>query len=104
MAIPYLVKMCLTPPDVIFRNDNFDGSTSDPVKFEQSAAGLNFDYIRDVGYAQAGAPPANFSACGYTPTGNYDPSVRYICFAPNGSMQGGSPSPSFAVSFRTRIR
>lgn len=92
------------PEDVIFRNDAYDGTTLEPVKFVQSSAGLNFDYARDVGFAQAGPAPANFGACNYSPVGTYDSSVKYICFAPNGQMQGGSPSPNFAVSFRTQIK
>jgi len=92
------------PEDVVFRNDNFDTGTADPVKFEQMNAGLAFDYMRDIGFALAGPKPANFAACNYDPVGQYDPLARYICFAPNGAMAGGSPSPSFAVSFRTRIR
>ena len=92
------------PAEVSFRNQSFDGTTSDAVKFQQSSAGLNFDYARDVGFAVAGPPPANFAACNYTPGAGYDSDVAYICFAPNGRMQGGSPSPSFSVSFRTRIK
>lgn len=92
------------PADVIFRNDNFDAGTLDPVKFQQTGASLNFDYARDVGFALAGPKPANFGACNYTPGGQYDAAVRYICFAPNGRMRGGSPSPSFALSFRTQIK
>jgi len=91
------------PGDVVFRNDSFDAGTADPVKFQQSGAGLNFNYARDVGYALAGPKPANFAACDYTPVGQYDPLVSYICFAPNGRMRGGSPSPSFSVSFRMQI-
>jgi len=92
------------PPDVIFRNDFFDATEPDPVKFEQNSAGLDWDYSRDVAFATAGPPPANFAACDYTPNSTYDADVRYICFAPDGAMQGGSPSPSFAVSFRTQIK
>ena len=91
------------PGDVTFRNADFNGANTDPVKFEQTSAALDFDYARDIGYALAGAAPANFAACNYAPIGAYDPLVRYICFAPDGRMQGGSPSPSFSVSFRTRI-
>jgi len=94
----------LTRLDILsLRNLNFDGVTAEAVRFEQTSAGLNFDFDRDVGFALAGPPPANFAACNYSPSVGYDEDVAYICFAPNGEMQGGDPSPSFAVSFRTRI-
>jgi len=92
------------PPQVIFRNLEFDNTTVDPVKFQQDSAALNFDYERDVGFSLNGPPPANFAACNYTPSAGYDENVAYICFAPNGRMQGGDPSPSFSVGFRTRIK
>jgi len=92
------------PPDVIFRNDFFDDTTADPVKFVQDGAGLDWVFDRDVGFATSGPPPANFDACNYTPVSVYDPDVRFVCFAPDGALQGGSPSPSFSVSFRTRIK
>jgi len=92
------------PPDVIFRNDFFDDTTADPVKFVQDGAGLDWVFDRDVGFATSGPPPANFDACNYTPVSVYDPDVRFVCFAPDGAMQGGSPSPSFSVSFRTQIK
>lgn len=92
------------PAEVSFRNLAFDGSTSNSVKFQQVSAGLNFDYGRDVGFAAAGPPPANFAACNYTPGSGYDSNVAFVCFAPKGGMQGGNPSPSFSVSFRTRIK
>jgi len=94
------------PPNITFFNDDLDGVgglTSDPVAFTQSAANLNFDYARDVGFAQAGTKPTNFGQCNYTPVGTYDPTVAFICFAPNGQMAAGAPDPSFAFSFRAGI-
>lgn len=92
------------PADVIFRDDFFDDTTAESVKFVQNGAGLDWVYNRDVGFATFGPPPANFAACDYTPDSSYDADVRYVCFAPKGAMLGGSPSPSFSVSFRTQIK
>lgn len=94
------------PSDITFYNADMDGVgglTSDPVAFTQSGAGLNYDYGRDIGYAASGPKPANFGACNYTPMGTYDSNVAYICFAPNGRMQAGTPDPSFSFSFRAGI-
>lgn len=91
------------PTELAFNAQALGGGTPDPVAFDQNGAALDWDYTRDVGYAQAGPPPANFSACSYTPSGTVDASVAYVCFAPDGAMAGGSPDPSFAVSFRMRI-
>ncbi len=91
------------PDSLAFYNDDPIGGSGDPVLFSQNSANLNFSYSRDIGYAQAGPAPANFAACNYTPMGIYDASVAYICFAPNGAMAGGTPDPSFSISFRAGI-
>ncbi len=92
------------PNDIRFYNDDpYDGSGS-PVSFSQDRADLSFLYNRDIGYAQSGPRPTNFSACNYTPVGTYDPTVAYICFAPQGSMAAGDPDTSFSVTFRANIK
>ncbi len=44
----------------------------------------------------------------YVPNGNYDPAVTHIRFRPGGTMSGdpvpGSPSPSFDLGFRARVK
>ena len=91
------------PPEVEFFNGDFDGA-GNPVLFEQNGASLNFLYSRDVGFSRSTTKPADFSACTDTPTGTYDDTINFICFAPNGEMNFGTPDPEFSVSFRTRIR
>ncbi len=95
------------PPTVEFFNGDFDGPggvTNNSVLFEQIGANLNFDFARDVGFARGTVKPANFGACNDTPTGTYDPTINFICFAPDGAMASGTPDPEFSFSFRTRIQ
>jgi len=94
------------PDEVEFFTGDFDGvggATGNSVLFEQNNANLNFDFGRDVGFSRSAVPPANFAACNDTPTGTYDATINFICFAPNGQMQSDNPDPSFSVSFRARI-
>jgi len=95
------------PPSVEFFNGDFDGpggATTDSVLFQQNGANLNFDFNRDIGFARGTVKPANFAACNATPTGVYDPTINFICFAPDGQMAAGNPDPDFSFSFRTRIQ
>ena len=95
------------PSEVEFYNGDIDdgGPETDPVSFVQSSgAGLTFNYAGDVAYSNSAAPPANFSACSYAPSAGYDPNVTFICFNPKGTLITGSPSPTFEVSFRARIK
>ncbi len=95
------------PPELEFYNGDVDdgGPETNAVSFTQSAgAGLTFTYASDVAFSNAGAAPASFAACTYSPSPGYDPDVTYVCINPKGAMQTGAPDPTFTVSFRTRIK
>lgn len=92
------------PNEVTFYNDNMDAGTSGPVAFSQTGTGLSFSAINDVGYALAGPKPADFTQCTYSSAlAGYDPLIRYVCVNPKGVMSGGTPDPSFSISFRARV-
>lgn len=94
------------PSELEFFNGDYDGSgpASDPVGMEQSNPALTFDYNVDVRYSASNSPPANLSACNYTPLAGYDPAVRYICIRPRGSLPPTDPETTATFSFRARIR
>ena len=94
------------PADVEFYNGDIDdgGPETDPVSFTQTGAGLTFTYATDVAYSNAATNPADFASCTYSPAAGYDPNVTYICVNPKGSMAAGDPDPTFAISFRVRIK
>ena len=82
------------------------GSAASP-SFTQGSpsSGLTLTPSNDVRYSNSSTPPANFAACTYSPTSDYDPTVTYVCINPKGRMAAstGTP-PSFSVSFRSKIR
>ena len=92
--------------DVEFYHGDIDdgGPETDPVSFTQTSAGLTFTYATDVAYSNAVTNPADFASCTYSPAAGYDPNVTYICVNPKGSMAAGDPDPTFAISFRVRIK
>ena len=94
------------PSEVIFYNGDIDdgGPELNPVKFEDNGSGLMFNYGSDVGFSNAAVTPTDFSQCNYVPAAGYDIAVTHICFQPSGTFNAGSPSPSFAVSFRAQIK
>jgi uncharacterized repeat protein (TIGR01451 family) len=84
------------------------GTASNPV-FTQGTptSALTFTAANDIRYSNAASPPANFAACTYTPTGAYDPAVRYVCVNPKGAMAArtsGNPAPGFTLSFDARVK
>jgi hypothetical protein len=93
------------PSNVTFYNGDMDdgGPETNPVAFADTGSGLTFNYAADVGYSNGAAKPANFAACGYSPSAGYDVNVTYVCINPKGTMAAGTPFPAFAVSFRARI-
>ena len=88
------------PDEVIFFNDPLALS----VTFTETGSNLTFDPNTDARFALAGPPPANFTACTYTPAAGYDPLARFVCLNPKGAMAAGAPDPMIALSFRTRLR
>lgn len=94
------------PPEVIFFNGDADGPgpSIDPVVFADMGSGLSFSVGTDLAFASGPVPPASFADCLYTPSGGYDPAVRFLCFNPQGQMQAGAPAPSFRLSFRARLQ
>lgn len=104
------------PTEIVFINGDADGPGpgGDPVIFEDietTGLTLPFDFANDVGFSNAVTRPATFAECSYSPTvpfGEPDPAVRFVCINPKGSMGSApttvAPDPTFAVSFRARIR
>ncbi|MCF6220256.1 MAG: proprotein convertase P-domain-containing protein [Robiginitomaculum sp.] len=94
------------PPEIEFYNGDIDdgGPETTAVTGTDNGSGLTFNYASDVAYSNAGSPPANFAACGYTPSAGYDPAITYLCVNPSGVMVAGDPDPSFDVKFRARIK
>ena len=92
------------PSEISFYNADQNGTNGpelDPVIFTENGSGLTFTYNSDVAFSNAVAPPANFSACNYTPVSSgYDDTVTHICFNPKGEML---PNSNWSVSFRARI-
>ncbi|MEM9013671.1 MAG: proprotein convertase P-domain-containing protein [Pseudomonadota bacterium] len=94
------------PTEIEFYTGDIDdgGPETGSIAFFESASGLTFSEVSDVGYSNTVSPPANFASCGYSPTGLYDEAVRHICFNPKGSFASGDPDPWFSVTFRARIK
>ncbi len=94
------------PSEIEFYNGDIDdgGPETTAVTGTDNSSNLTFNYATDVRFSNAGSAPANFAACGYTPSAGYDPAVTYICVNPKGAMAAGAPNPSFDVKFRARIR
>lgn len=70
------------------------------------SSGLTFNAATDVRRSRSATPPASFAACTDVPTAGFDPTIRFVCIRPSGTMAGATAAgqPSFAVSFQTRIR
>lgn len=92
------------PGNVEFYNGATPEFGGEVVGWSGTGSGLTFDPAVDVAFSDAASPPADFSACTYSPAAGYDPAVTYICFNPKGAMAFGDPDPEFSVSFRARIR
>jgi len=94
------------PSEIEFYNGDIDdgGPETTAVTGTDSGSGLTFNYAADVRYSNSGSAPANFAACGYSPSAGYDANVTYICVNPSGVMAADNPDPSFAVKFRARIK
>ena len=93
------------PDNTTYYNGDIDdgGPELNSVSFTESGSGLIFTYATDIAFSNAAAVPANFAACTYTPSVGYDEDIEYICINPKGAFASGTPSPSFSISFRTRI-
>ena len=94
------------PSELIFFNGdaNGPGPGTSNVNFFSADPNITFDALNDVGFSDQSVPPADFSACSYSPASGLDPNVNFICFNPKGILPASITSPSFTVSFRARIR
>jgi len=94
------------PAEIEFYNGDMDdtGPATGAAYFTQVGAGLSFSLGSDLKYSNSATKPANLAACSYTPAAGYDPAVKHVCFRPQGSMQAGSPNPTFSIQFRARIK
>jgi hypothetical protein len=94
------------PDDVTFYNGDIDdgGPLMGVVNFIPNGSGLTFTEATDLKFSNLATRPANFAACGYTPSPGYDANVTYICFNPKGVFNEGDITPSdFELHFRSRI-
>jgi len=94
------------PSEIEFYNGDIDdaGPQTDPIIGVDNGSGLTLDYVTDIGFATGTTKPTNMAECTYTPNAGYDPNVTFICFNPSGAMAAGNPAPTFALSFRARIK
>lgn len=94
------------PDELEFFNGDFDpfDGDPDPVLFVDTGSGLSFNYPTDTGFSSSPIRPASMAQCTYSPLPGYDPNVRFICLAPKGSMDAGTPAPEASFRFRGRIR
>ncbi len=94
------------PATLEFFNGDFDGAgpATGAVYFTSNNSGLTFDLSTDLAFSNQASAPANFAACSYTPTAGYDPNIKFICLNPKGTMNYGTPNPSFSVQFLARIK
>ena len=94
------------PSQVEFYNGDIDdaGPATNPILFNADTSGLSFSYGSNVRFATGATAPTAFNQCTYTPLAGYDPAVRFICVNPSGAMAGGTPTKSFSLQFRTRIK
>jgi uncharacterized repeat protein (TIGR01451 family) len=96
------------PSSLTFFNGDIDGAGPEtaPIAFTQSLSGLSFNPAVDVRYSNLVPTPSSFAACTYTPTAGYDINVRHVCINPKGAMAStaSTPTPTFTISFRARIK
>lgn len=98
------------PEDFEFYNGDFDGTgqATLAVLYNQSNAGLSFDYQSDYAFSNAKSKPSAHKECDYKPLKGYDSNIRYVCLRPQGSMIGerksGKPVPHFQIQFGGRIK
>lgn len=75
------------------------------VNFIDSDSGLTFDPFTDLAFSKSATAPSDFSDCTDTPSGTYDPNIKFICLAPKGSMSEGTLTPSaFSVEFQAAVK
>lgn len=96
------------PPQTTFFFGDADGNGpgTQAVNFANSGSGLTWNYGTDVRFSNGSTTPTSLAQCTYTPTSQLDTNVKYICINPKGVMAGktGSTTPSFGISFRTRVK
>ncbi len=92
------------PPELVFFNGDADGPGpgTDAVIFNGAGSGLTFDPSSDVAFSTT--PPASFADCSPSLVSGFDPSIRYVCFNPQGQMAAGTPAPSIMLTFRARLQ
>ncbi|MEM6946876.1 MAG: hypothetical protein AAF486_02175 [Pseudomonadota bacterium] len=90
----------------VFTGDMDDGGpATGPLYFEESGTALIASEPAELAMSNSPIRPSTIAECTYTPIpGVYDPSVTFICAAPQGTMPGNTPDPSFSVSFRAQLK
>lgn len=95
------------PPEVSFYNGDIDdgGPLTGVTDFDAGDSDLTFTEATDLGSATGTTAPTDMSQCNYAPSAGYDPNVKFICFAPKGTMSEGTiTSSTFSVGFRATIK
>lgn len=94
------------PSEIEFYNGDIDdgGAELNPVSFIDNSSGLSLVYADDIAFSDLIAAPSDFASCNYSPTIGYDPDVTYVCINPSGVFSWSSPTSSFSISFRGRIK
>jgi len=95
------------PPEVSFYNGDIDdgGPLTGVTDFDAGDSDLTFTEATDLGFATGTTAPTDMSQCNYAPSAGYDPNVKFICFAPKGTMSEGTiTSSTFSVGFRATIK
>ncbi|MEP3654633.1 MAG: hypothetical protein ABJO36_07035 [Litorimonas sp.] len=94
------------PPEITFYNDDIDdgGPLTGIIDFDAGDSGLTFDDMTDLGFSNSATPPTDFSQCNFGAASGYDEDIKFVCFAPKGTMREGTITDSdFSISFRARI-
>lgn len=94
------------PPEITFYNDEiYDGSPlTGVIDFDAGDSGLTFTEATDLGFSDSATAPTDMSQCNFNADSGYDDDIKFVCFAPKGSMNEGTiTSSEFSVSFRARI-
>jgi uncharacterized repeat protein (TIGR01451 family) len=82
------------------------GTASSPVFTQGSpSSGLTWPGASGIRYSNSATKPTQWSDCTYSPTSQYDPSVKFVCLQPGGHMNASSGTPpNFSISIEGKIK
>lgn len=75
------------------------------ITFDPKDSGLTLDTTANAGFSRAAAKPTKMTECGEALNALLDPTIRHICFEPQGRMRAGTLplDTNFVIKFRARI-